>query len=601
MLTLLLAASLAHAKATASSVAQDDQGKYPADLALDGLLTTGWAEGATGHGDGSWWELELAAPTKLETISLWGGNLKDGKKSFREYARPKLVRVYVDGTQLGEKDEEGNFKGFRLQDEMKRIDIPVDGVTGKKVRVEVVEVFEGFVFADCFISEVAVNFTEGERARAVEKVEAWRTSKEGVKLQEKHEEEVVEAFRKHKEDEDENEGLDFLMLAAADGPAYLRKKVTSLVPEGYRAAAIVPDEKAMEAIRKLKDPNGIPGLEMAALRAIGKQQREIREIIEIFYAYQELNSGGRRNIQAWGEKGWEVGALQSFGEPLAIEIDRFGQLYVADTGNNRLQRYTQDGLSDKQWGAKPDISNYWFSRTRTWYAAGSAASDQNGAFQNIVDVELIPGKEADRFVTLDASGRVQVFNEEGQPLIGWTARVDSAMEPKVGGEGYLAWLPKKKVLVVFIGNVATVFTLDSEEVGRWKVKDGTPNAVEVGKDGKMYLAFGGDITQYSHDGFRYATVIDKTILGQGFEDVDLTLDEEGRLWALTDTGWVFNFKKPGKLEWKVQVSEVPFVRPRFAVSQGMVFVTDRDRIVKADALQLHTDEIDAAKAEAEQK
>jgi hypothetical protein len=138
-------------------------------------------------------------------------------------------------------------------------------------------------------------------------------------------------------------------------------------------------------------------------------------------------------------------------------------------------------------------------------------------------------------------------------------------------------------------------------VGRWKVKDGTPNAVEVGKDGKMYLAFGGDITQYSHDGFRFATVIDKTILGQGFEDVDLTLDEEGRLWALTDTGWVFNFKKPGKLDWKVRVSEVPFVRPRFAVSQGMVFVTDRDRVVKADALQLHTDEIDAAKAEAEQQ
>ncbi|MDP2312069.1 MAG: hypothetical protein Q8P41_04130 [Pseudomonadota bacterium] len=597
MLTLLLAASFAHAKPLASSVAEDTAGKHTADLALDGLLSTGWAEGGVGHGDGAWWEFDLATPTRLEVVSFWGGNLSDGKKSFREYARPKLVRVYVDGVQQGDKDDEGNFKGFRLQDEMKRIDIPVDVPAAKKVRIEVVESFEGFVFADCYLSEVAVNFTEGERGRAVEKVDAWRASKEGAKLLEKHETDVVEAFTKHKADEDENEALDFLMAAAADGPIYLRKKVTSLVPEGYRAAAIVPDDKAMEAILKLKDPNGIPGLEMAALRSIGKQQKQIRENIEIFYAYQELKSGGRRNIQAWGEAGWEVGALRSFGEPMAVEIDRFGQLYVGDTGNNRVQMFGQEGLSAKQWGAKPDIANVWFDGKRTWYASGSAAGEDQGSFVNPVDVELIPGKEADRFATLDATGRVQIFDEEGRPLIGWSVRIDHKMQPKVGGEGYLAWVPQKKQLVVFIGPEAAVFTLDSEEVARWKVKDGTPNAVEAGKDGKVYLGFGSNVVQYGTDGFRFATVIDDTILGEGFEDVDLTKDEAGRLWALTDTGWVFNFKKPGKLDWKVKVSDIALQRPRFAVSQGMVFITDRDRIVKADALQIRTDEQDAKKAE----
>ena len=45
------------------------------------------------------------------------------------------------------------------------------------------------------------------------------------------------------------------------------------------------------------------------------------------------------------------------------------------------------------------------------------------------------------------------------------------------------------------------------------------------------------------------------------------------------------------------MSDIAFERPRFSVSQGMVFITDRDRIVKADALQIHTDEIDAATAE----
>ncbi|MES2640034.1 MAG: hypothetical protein V4850_11145 [Myxococcota bacterium] len=602
MLSLLLVASLAassaHAKATASSVAEDTAGKHTADLALDGLLSTGWAEGGMGHGDGSWWEFDLATPTKLEVVSFWGGNLSQGKKSFREYARPKLVRVFVDGVQQGDKDDAGEFKGFRLQDELKRIDIPVDVAAAKKVRIEVVESFEGIVFADCYLSEVAINFTEGERGRAVEKVDAWRAGKEGAKLLEKHEAEVVEAFTAHMADEDENVALDFLMAAAGDGPTYLRKKVTSLVPEGYRAAAIVPDEKAMEAILKLKDPNGIPGLEMAALRSIGKQQKQIRENIEIFYAYQELKSGGRRNIRAWGEPGWEVGALRSFGEPTAVEIDRFGQIYVADVGNNRVQMFGQEGLSAKQWGAKPDISNAWFDGRRTWYASGSGSGEEQGSFINPVDIELIPGKEADRFATLDATGRVQVFDEEGRPLIGWTVRVDHKMQPKVGGEGYLAWVPQKKQLVVFIGTTATVFTLDSEEVNRWQVKDGTPNAVETGKDGKLYMVFGSNITQYGTDGFRFATVIGDDILGEGFEDVDLTKDEAGRIWVLTDTGWVFNFKKPGKLDWKVKVSDIAFERPRFAVSQGMVFVTDRDRLVKVDALQLRADEVDAKKAAA---
>lgn len=591
MLTLLLTASLALAKPAASSIAEDGDGKHGADLALDGLLSTGWAEGGIGHGAGAWWEFDLASPTKLEVISLWPGNLKEGRKSFREYARPKTVKIYVDGAQVGEP--------VRVQDEMKRVDVPVD-VTGKKVRVEVVEVYEGFVYADCHLAEVAVNLTEGERARAVEKVEAWRGSKEAEKLLAKHEEEVVEAFRKHKEDEDEDEGLAFLMSTAADGPLYLRKKVGSLVPEGYRVAAIVPDPKAMDALRKLKDPNGIPGLEMAALRSIGKQQREINEVVEQFYAYQEM-VGARRNIKAWGETGFEPGALRAFGEPLAVEIDRMGQIYVADTGNNRVQRFNQDGLAERSWGPQPDIAEAWFGKTRKWYASGAAPGDKNGEFHNPVDIELIPVKDGDQFAVLDAHNRIQIFDEAGAPLIGWAVNVDEEMEPRVGGEGYLAWVPQKKQIVAFIGNDAVAYTLDSEEVGRWKVKDGTPNACEVGKDGRIYLAFGDEIVAYNPDGFRYGTVIDAKILGEGFEDLDITLDEEQRMWVLTDRGWAFLFKKPGKLDWKVKVSDVELEHPRFAVSQGLVFVTDRDRIVKTDALQLHTDELEALEAKAEQE
>ena len=58
-------------------------------------------------------------------------------------------------------------------------------------------------------------------------------------------------------------------------------------------------------------------------------------------------------------------------------------------------------------------------------------------------------------------------------------------------------------------------------------------------------------------GFRHGAIMGEGILGQDFEDMDLTLDEEGKLWVVTDSGWVYKFKKPGKLEFKILAIERP--------------------------------------------
>lgn len=592
MLSMLLVLALSNdalaaGKVTGSSVKEDSNGKHTADLAVDGLLSTGWAEGDVGAGNGAWIEVDLGVSTNIDELSIWPGNLGKGQDSFKEYSRPRTIKITVDGKVV--KDE------VRIQDEVQRVDLPM-GATGKVVRIDVVDVYEGGVFPDLYISEVAVNFTEGERVKAVEKVNTFRAGKEGAKLAADFETQVLDAYQKHKDNPEDMDSLGFLIAAAANGPDYLQKRITTLVPIGYRAQAIVPDQKSIDAIRKLQDPNGIPGIQMAALRALGKQQKEMRELIEIFEAYAELKGGGRRNIKAWGETGWEVGAIQSFGEPVAIEIDRFGDVYVADPGNNRVQRFNTEGVSLKQWGVPANVTNKWFGGTRKWYVGGSEASSESGGFINPVDVELIPGKDADTYAVLDSRARVQIFDGDGNVKIGWTVRADHELEARVGGEGYLTWNAQKKQLVAIIGDTAVTYTLDSEEVQRWTILDDTPNAVQAGSDGRLYMAFGSKIVAYNADGFRYGVVADNTILGEGFEDLDLTVDEAGRMWALTDTGYAFNFKKPGKLDWKVKVSSFELERPRFAVSQGMVFITDRDRILHVDALQRHVDEVDATKS-----
>lgn len=585
-LSFVIHSAAATGKVTGSSVKEDSKGKHTAELAVDGLLSTGWAEGDVGPGTGAWIEIDLGVVTQIEEISLWPGNLGAGVDSFREYSRPRTLKITVDGKPIGEE--------IRVQDEVQRLDLPLVA-SGKVVRIDVVEVYEGGVFPDLYLSEVAVNFNEGDRARAVEKVDAFRAGKEGARLAADFEKQVLEAYSAHKENPDDMESLGFLIAAAANGPDFIQKRVITLVPVGQRAQAIVPDQKSIDAIRKLKDPNGIPGIHMAALRALGKQQKEMLELIDIFTAYAELRGGGRRNIKAWGETGWEVGAIHGFGEPVPVEVDRNGDVYIADLGNNRVQRYNTDGVSEKQWGPPADVTNDWFGSTRKWYVGGSVASTETAAFVNPVDVEIIPSKDEDQYAVLDSRGRVQIFDVEGNVRIGWTVRVDHEMEAMVGGDGYLSWNTTKKNLVAIIGDTAVTYTLDAEETLRWTVGDGTPNALQAGSDGRLYMAFGSKIVAYNADGFRYGVVSDNKTLGQGFEDLDLTVDEAGRLWALTDTGYVFNFKAPGKLEWKVKVSDFPLERPRFAVSQGMAFITDRDRILHVDALQRHVDEVDAKK------
>jgi hypothetical protein len=99
---------------------------------------------------------------------------------------------------------------------------------------------------------------------------------------------------------------------------------------------------------------------------------------------------------------------------------------------------------------------------------------------------------------------------------------------------------------------------------------------------------------WSADGFRYGVEFGTEVLGAAFEGADLTFDEEGRMWILTDGGWLYAFKKPGKVDWKVQVSDVELVHPRVAVAGGVAWFTDRDRIVRVDALQKHAAEVQAA-------
>lgn len=584
MSVLLLLAATALAATRASSELTNDSGKHPAAAAVDGLLKTGWAEGVSGSSDGAWLELDLGKPTEMHTLSIWPGNLSEGDRSFRECGRPNVVQIYVDDQPVGDP--------VRLDDQPKRYDVPLaaggGSVKGRKIKVEVEQSFEGTVFNDLYIAEIAVDFPEGA---GLSKLESWEKGKEADKLATAFSAQVDEKYQAYKSAQfGDSAALDFIGDAVADGAPYLRDRVKTLVADGYRAQGLVSSDVAREAARKLKDPNVIPSFRMAQLRAVGDEARRLQDVVEIFEAYQDLIGGANNNVPYWGESGWSPGALKSFNEPLDLDMDKGGNVYVADIGNNRVQRFAENGRPVKQWGPKPDITDAWFDQGRKWYVSGANPGDQAGEFFNPLAIAVIPMKDGDGFAVLDARNRVQIFDPDGNPKVSWTVSPKEQPQPGVGGTAWLIFVPQKDRLYAIIQDQVFGYDMSANQLASFELKDGAPKAACLGPGGKLLFAYGYEVVAYDPDGFRYGTVVDSGLMGKGYEDIDLALDEEEKLWAVTDVGDVIRFKKLGKVDFSIEAVNHALRHPRMVVRDGIVYISSDDRIEVVDALQAHLDQ-----------
>ena len=124
LLALTLTAQAAVSGSAKSSSAkvdtEDKKIKYDAKKAVDGSFALGWGEDEEGYGEGSWLELDLGRTQELSEINIWPGNLSQGQKSFREYSRPKKVKVTISGGD-GVKEIEAV-----MLDRIQRYDIELD-------------------------------------------------------------------------------------------------------------------------------------------------------------------------------------------------------------------------------------------------------------------------------------------------------------------------------------------------------------------------------------------------------------------------------------------------------------------------------------------
>ncbi len=182
---------------------------------------------------------------------------------------------------------------------------------------------------------------------------------------------------------------------------------------------------------------------------------------------QKFDSNGKFLTQ-WGSEGDGPG---QFKEPWGIAVDAAGHVYVADTWNHRIQKFDAEGNLLRQWGG--------------YGATGGAAVGDEGLFWGPRDVAIDTAGNV--YVTDTGNKRVQVFGPDGQFLDQWGGFgvEDGLMDEPVGiaideeGNIYVADTWNQRV---------QKFDQDLEFVTQWPITGWYGQSVI----NKPYLAAAGD-------------------------------------------------------------------------------------------------------------
>ena len=261
-------------------------------------------------------------------------------------------------------------------------------------------------------------------------------------------------------------------------------------------------------------------------------------------------------ISEWG--GYGQNELGKFYLPQQIAVDDERNIYVADTGNSIIQKFTFDGQFLSSWGIEGDGSGELQSPVGiAIYENNVYIVDQNSVkkFDNDGNFILQWGEwgtedgefDKPRGITIDPNGIVYVADSENHRIQKFTS--DGEFLLSFGEYGFGDGKLKVPVDVVAYDNFVYVsdpgnfkiekYTLDGIYVHSFDYRFGGSLAKPVGltadPDGNIYFidASGYRIIKMNHDGKTLATWGG---IGHGngnfIQPIDLVLDNRGYLFVL---------------------------------------------------------------------
>ena len=231
-------------------------------------------------------------------------------------------------------------------------------------------------------------------------------------------------------------------------------------------------------------------------------------------------------VLKWGGQGNAAG---QFLVPAGIAVDQAGDVYVDDSGNNRVQVFDKDGHFLRQWtGADtPDeqFKGPWgialgegttnpnvyivdrydhcvdiFRADGTFvHSFGSSGSGQ-GEFSDPTSIAVGPSGDVYVLDGIEASTRIEVFNSTGQPLAQWGSS-STQLDQQVSG---IAVDGHERIWVAGLERLQE-FTASGELLGQWTSYPASnsstikspiaPGAVTVDANGNVYVADTNDVLQ----------------------------------------------------------------------------------------------------------
>jgi WD40 repeat protein len=164
-------------------------------------------------------------------------------------------------------------------------------------------------------------------------------------------------------------------------------------------------------------------------------------------------------LAAWGEPGDGPGQFDSdeMHGPGGIAIDQAGNVYVADTFNGRIQKFSADGAFIAEWPTLIAGDDY---ASPSWLVIGGERL----------------------YVTDRLKGRVQIYSLDGAPIATW----DSPYFERLGG---VAVGPGGAVFVADKGHVR-IFTPEGDEQGDLgdEAEISGPAAIAFDREGRLFVA-----------------------------------------------------------------------------------------------------------------
>lgn len=269
-------------------------------------------------------------------------------------------------------------------------------------------------------------------------------------------------------------------------------------------------------------------------------------------------------VQAWGDSGSGDGL---FYYPQGVAVDGSGHVYVVDTANRRIQKFTAGGEYLAQWGS-----------------AGAGP----GQFGYMNSMAVAPGGEV--YVADAGNQRIQKLSPDGSPLAEWGTAGRGEGEFSEHGPLAVALAPDGSVLVADTGNNRIQkFTADGAYLAQWGgLGSGNgrfiwPRGVGVDAAGNVYVADGTrGIQKFTGSGVFLRRWY---IRGQGYWGSERMAVAGSGVFVTESYGrWIQKFSHDGLLQAPLALEGMSWSwTPAIAVdAAGNVYVTDtaNHRILK---------------------